>query len=44
MVQIGLLHEDVEKVINRDLLQIILCIFLWDDYAGIQTVRHHESK
>jgi hypothetical protein len=29
MVQIGLLHEDVEKVIRRDVLQIILCIFLW---------------
>jgi len=29
MVQVGLLHEDVEKVIRRDVLQIILCIFLW---------------
>jgi hypothetical protein len=29
MAQVGLLHEDVEKVIRRDLLQIILCIFLW---------------
>ncbi len=29
IVQIGLLHEDVEKVIRRDVLQIILCIFLW---------------
>ena len=29
MVQIGLLHEDVEKVIRRDVLQIILFIFLW---------------
>ena len=29
MVQIGLLHEDVEKVIRRDVLQIILCVFLW---------------
>jgi hypothetical protein len=28
-VQIALLHEDVEKVIRRDLLQIILTIFLW---------------
>jgi len=29
IVQLGLLHEDVEKVIRRDVLQIILCIFLW---------------
>ncbi len=29
IVQIGLLHEEVEKVIRRDVLQIILCIFLW---------------
>jgi hypothetical protein len=29
MVQIGLLHEDVEKVIRRDVLQIFLCVFLW---------------
>lgn len=28
-VQIALLHEDVEKVIRRDVLQIILSIFLW---------------
>lgn len=28
-VQIALLHEDVEKVIRRDVLQIILTIFLW---------------
>jgi hypothetical protein len=29
VVQVGLLHEDVEKVIRRDVLQIILCVFLW---------------
>ena len=29
IVQIGLLHEDVEKVIRRDVLHIILCVFLW---------------
>ena len=29
IVQIGLLHEDVERYIRRDVLQIILCIFLW---------------
>lgn len=29
VVQIGLLHPDVEKLIRRDVLQIILCIFLW---------------
>lgn len=29
VVQIGLLHEDVEKVIRRDVLQIVLCIALW---------------
>ena len=29
VVQIGLLNEDVEKYIRRDVLQIILCIFLW---------------
>lgn len=29
VVQLALLHEDVEKVIRRDVLQIILCIFLW---------------
>jgi hypothetical protein len=29
MVQVGLLHEDVDKVIRRDVLQIILCISLW---------------
>jgi hypothetical protein len=29
VVQIGLLHEDVEKVIRRDVLQFILCVFLW---------------
>jgi len=28
-VQIALLHEDVEKVIRRDVLQIILTVFLW---------------
>lgn len=28
-VQIGLLHKDVEKYIRRDVLQIILAIFLW---------------
>jgi hypothetical protein len=28
-VQIGLLHKDVEKVIRRDVLQIILTVFLW---------------
>lgn len=28
-VQIALLHEDVEKVIRRDLLQFILTVFLW---------------
>lgn len=28
-VQIGLLHEDVEKVIRRDVLQVILAVFLW---------------
>ena len=28
-VQIALLHEDVEKVIRRDVLQIILSVFLW---------------
>jgi len=29
VVQLGLLHEDVEKVIRRDVLHIGLCIFLW---------------
>ncbi len=29
IVQIGLLHEEVEKVIRRDVLQILLCLFLW---------------
>jgi len=29
IVQLGLLHEDVERVIRRDVLQIILCVFLW---------------
>lgn len=29
MVQIALLHGDVEKVIRRDVLQIIMCVFLW---------------
>lgn len=29
VVQIGLLHEDVEKVIRRDLLQILLSVLLW---------------
>lgn len=29
VVQLALLHEDVEKVIRRDVLQLILCIFLW---------------
>ena len=29
VVQFALLHEDVEKVIRRDVLQVILCIFLW---------------
>lgn len=29
IIQIGLLHEDVEKLIRRDVLQIILCLFLW---------------
>jgi hypothetical protein len=28
-VQIALLHKDVEKVIRRDVLQIILTVFLW---------------
>jgi len=28
-VQMALLHKDVEKVIRRDVLQIILCVFLW---------------
>ncbi len=29
IVQIGLLHEDVEKYVRRDVLQIALCISLW---------------
>jgi hypothetical protein len=29
VVQIGLMHPDVEKYIRRDLLQIILCVFFW---------------
>ncbi len=29
IVQIGLLHEQVEKVVRRDVLQILLCLFLW---------------
>ncbi len=29
IVQIGLLHEDVEKYVRRDILQPILTIFLW---------------
>lgn len=29
VVQIALLHRDVEKVIRRDLLQLILAVFLW---------------
>ena len=29
IVQIGLMHPDVEKVIRRDVLQIILTIFFW---------------
>ncbi len=28
-IQIALLHKDVEKVIRRDVLQIILSVFLW---------------
>ncbi len=28
-VQLGLLHPDVEKVVRRDVLQILLCVFLW---------------
>lgn len=28
-VQIGLMHPDVEKFIRRDLLQVLLTIFLW---------------
>ena len=28
-VQIGLLHPDVEKIIRRDVLQVILTVFLW---------------
>jgi hypothetical protein len=29
VVQVGLLHEDVEHLIRRDVLQVVLCIFLW---------------
>ena len=29
VVQVGLLHEDVEKYVRRDLLQIVLCASLW---------------
>ena len=29
VVQVGLLHEDVEKYVRRDLLQIVLCAALW---------------
>lgn len=29
IVQIGLLHEDVENYIRRDLLQLIMTVFLW---------------
>jgi hypothetical protein len=29
VVQIGLLHEDVERVVRRDALQIVFCVFLW---------------
>jgi hypothetical protein len=28
-VQIGLMHPDVEKVIRRDVLQVLLTIFFW---------------
>lgn len=28
-IQVALLHEDVERVIRRDVLQIILTVFLW---------------
>jgi hypothetical protein len=29
VVQLGLLHEDVEQVVRRDVLHVSLCIFLW---------------
>lgn len=29
VIQVALLHEDVERVIRRDVLQIILSVFLW---------------
>ena len=29
VVQLGLLHEDVDKLIPRAWLQIILCVLLW---------------
>lgn len=29
IVQIGLLHEDVEKYVRRDVLHIVLSVFLW---------------
>ncbi len=29
VVQLGLLHEDVERVVRRDVFHIGLCIFLW---------------
>lgn len=29
IVQIGLMHPDVEKVIRRDVLQVILSVFFW---------------
>jgi hypothetical protein len=29
VVQIGLLHEDVERFVRRDVLHVALCIFLW---------------
>jgi hypothetical protein len=29
VVQVGLLHEDVEKYVRRDLLQIVLSAVLW---------------
>lgn len=29
IVQIGLLHEDVDRILRRDMLQVFLCAFLW---------------
>jgi hypothetical protein len=29
VVQVGLLHEDVERFVRRDILQIVLCVLLW---------------